>query len=263
MLFLHYAAVELVAFDLLGLEDRVAPGLEGGEALVQQAGGAAVEPQRRFGKILQEAPVMADQNDCRAHGLEHRLQALDGDDIEMVGGLVEQENVGLRRQYASESRTAAFASRQMRWVLLAGEAETLKQIACAVRIIAKRKPGLDEGRRGGEAGQVWALRQIADRHRGLHEARAGIRLDHPRGDLEHSRLARTVAAHQTPPLERSDRKLRAGKQGRTAETEPDVFEKEERRRHGLAVPSAAHATRHVGFASKLASCRCGGAWAWT
>ena len=114
----------------------------------------------------------------------------------MVGGLVEQENVGLGRQHAGERRAPAFAAREMRRILLAGEAEAFQQIARAVRIVARGQPGLDEGGSGGEAGQIGALRQIADGHRGLHETRAGIRLDHSRGDLEQGRLARAVAADQ-------------------------------------------------------------------
>jgi hypothetical protein len=46
MLLLHDTSPELVAFELLGLEDGVAPGLESGEALVQPPRDAAIEPYR-------------------------------------------------------------------------------------------------------------------------------------------------------------------------------------------------------------------------
>ena len=62
MLFLHDAAVELVALELLGLEDLVAPRLERAEALVEPARDAAVEPQRRLRQIVEEAPVVADHH---------------------------------------------------------------------------------------------------------------------------------------------------------------------------------------------------------
>ncbi len=205
MLLLHDAAVELVAFDLLGLQDRVAPRLEGGEALVEPARGAAVEPHRRLREVLQEAPVVADQHNRRAQGFEHRLQALDGDHVEMVGGLVEQQDIGFRCQHAGERRTPAFPAGEARRLLLPGETEALQEIARAVRIVAGGEPGLDEGGRGGEAGQVRGLQQIADGHRGLDEAAAAIRLDLAGGDLEQRRLARAVAAHQTQTLRRSDR----------------------------------------------------------
>ncbi len=147
-------------------------------------------------RVLQETPVVADQHHGRARGLEHRLQALDTDHVEMVGGLVEQENVGFGRQHAGERGAAGLAAREMRRVLVAGEAEAFQQIARAVRIVARGEPGRDEGGDGGEAGQIRTLRQIADGHRRLQEARAGVRLDHSRGELEQGRLPRPVAADQ-------------------------------------------------------------------
>ena len=235
VLLLHDAAVELVAFDLLRLQDRIAPRLESGEALVEPPRGAAVEPHRRLRQVLQETPVVADQHDGRAHDLERRLQTLDGHQVEMVGGLVEQQYVGLRRQHAGERCTPAFAAGQPRRFLSPGEAEALQQIACAVRIIAGGEPGLDESEGRGEAGQVRALRQIADRHAGLDEAAAGIRVDHSSSNLEQRRLARAVAADQTQTLGRADRERGAGEQRRAAEGKADVLKKEEGRRHGLAV----------------------------
>ena len=158
VLLLHDAAVELVAGNLLGLKDRIAPGLEASKTFVEPPRDAAVEPDGGLGKILQEPPVVADQHHGRAGDLEHRLQALDADHVEMVGGLVEQENVGFRRQHAGERRAPALAARQMRRVLFAAEAEAFQKIARAVRIVARGEPGRDEGRDGGEARQIGALR---------------------------------------------------------------------------------------------------------
>ena len=110
MLLLHDAAVELVARELLGLEDRIAPGLEAAKALVEPARDAAVEPYRGLREIFQEAPVVADHHHGRARGLEHRLQALDADHVEMVGRLVEQENVGLWRENAGERGAPCLAA---------------------------------------------------------------------------------------------------------------------------------------------------------
>src|SRR6185437_4371487 len=62
VLLLHDAAVELVAGNLLGLEDRIAPGLEAGKAVVEPPRDAAVEPDGGLGKSLQETPVVADQH---------------------------------------------------------------------------------------------------------------------------------------------------------------------------------------------------------
>ena len=69
----------------------------------------------------------------------------------MVGGLVEQENIGLRCQHAGERRAPAFAARKMRRILRAREAEAFQQIARAVRIVARGQARLNKGRSGGEA----------------------------------------------------------------------------------------------------------------
>ena len=56
MLLLHDAAVELVAGKLLGFEDRIAPGLEAGEALVEPPRDAAIEPD---GGLRKDSPGSA------------------------------------------------------------------------------------------------------------------------------------------------------------------------------------------------------------
>ena len=63
MLFLDDATVELVTRELLLFEQCVAPSLEGGEALVEAAGAAAVEPNRRPGQVGEQAAIMADDGE--------------------------------------------------------------------------------------------------------------------------------------------------------------------------------------------------------
>ena len=53
---------QLVALDLFLFQHLVAPVLEGGEALLQPARLAAVQPHRGAREIFQKAPVMADQH---------------------------------------------------------------------------------------------------------------------------------------------------------------------------------------------------------
>ena len=135
----------------------------------------------------------------------------------MVGRLVEEQDVGLGRERAGERRAAALAAGEARRVFLAGEAEGFEEIARAVRIVARRQPGLDEGSGGREAGEVRLLRQVADGHRRLEEAAAAVGLDQPGGDLEERRLARAVAPDQAQALARADRQLGAVEQRRAAE----------------------------------------------
>ena len=58
-------AAELVLRQFLLRQLLVAPGLEGAEPPFEPAGPAAVEPDGRARKILQEAAVMADQRQRR------------------------------------------------------------------------------------------------------------------------------------------------------------------------------------------------------
>ena len=98
----------------------------------------------------------------------------------MVGRLVEQQDVGLGREHARERGAARLAAGEPRGIFLAGQAELFEQIARAVRIVARREPGLHIGERGGKAGEVRLLRQVADRRARLREARAAVGLDQSR-----------------------------------------------------------------------------------
>jgi hypothetical protein len=80
---------------------------------------------------------VADDDQRAALRRERRLQPLDGGEVEVVGRLVEQEDVRLRRQHAGERRTPRLAAGQVRRVLLAGETELLQHVARLVRIVAR------------------------------------------------------------------------------------------------------------------------------
>ena len=98
VLFLDDLAVELVALELLLLELCVAPGLERAEALVEPAGAAAIEPDRGLRQVGEQSFVVADESERRAAFGEARLQPLDGDEIEVIGRLVQEQDVGLGAQ---------------------------------------------------------------------------------------------------------------------------------------------------------------------
>ena len=149
----------------------------------------------------------------------------------MVGGLVEQQDVGIGRKNVRERGAARLAARELRGIFVAGQAELLQQIAGLMRIVGGAEPAFDIGERGGKAGEVGLLRQIADGRARLHEALAAVGLDQARNDLEQRRLARAVAAHETDPLARGDGQLHALQQRRAAEGERDVGELDERRWH--------------------------------
>src|SRR6201999_4211212 len=97
VLFIDDLAIELVLVALFLREYLVAPGLEGGEAAIDLADLAAVEPRGRARQIGQETAVMADQDQRAATAIELVFQPFDGGEIEMVGRLVQQEDIGRGR----------------------------------------------------------------------------------------------------------------------------------------------------------------------
>ena len=172
-------AGELVVVAFLLLQHLVAPGFELGEAALHAAGGAAVEPHHGAAEPLQQAAVMADQHQGRAQAGQFRFQPGDGGQVEMVGGLVEQQDVGRRGQHAGQRGAPRLAAGEAGGVLRAGEAERLQQGAGAVRVVARAQPGCDIGLGAVEAGEVGLLRQVAHGGAGLQEA--GARRRRPAG----------------------------------------------------------------------------------
>src|SRR5690606_30341067 len=105
---------------------------------------AAIEPHRGGGEVGEEAAVMADDHHGRARAGERLLEVLDRRDVEMIGRLVEEENVRFRRDHPGERCTPRLAAGDPRRILLAGEAEGFEDVAGTVRVVAGAKPRLDE-----------------------------------------------------------------------------------------------------------------------
>ena len=175
VLLAHDLAVELVLGHLLLGQLLVAPGLEAAKADVDAPRPAAVEPDGRLRQVLQEAAVVADEDEGAALLGEARLEPLDGRQVEVVGRLVEQQDVGRRRQHVGQRGAAQLAARQRRGVLLAAEPQLLQQIARLMRIVGGPEAGLHVGQRGRVSREVGLLRQIAHRGARLHEALPPVR----------------------------------------------------------------------------------------
>ncbi len=202
-----------------------------GKAAFNTARAAAVEPDRRARQRREEAPVVADDHQCGTACIEVALQPFDGGEIEVIGRLVQQQDIGRRRQDARKRCPARFPAGQVRRVFLTGEAEFFQEIASGVGIVARPQASLDIGQRRRKAGKVRLLRQVAHQRAGLNEDRAVIRLDRTRGDLQQRRFAGTVASDQRDALAGRHRQLRPGQKRRAAEGQCDVFELKERRSH--------------------------------
>ena len=87
-------AVELMLFSFLLCQQCVAPFLKVSKAPVDASGASAIEPDRRPREVRKKAPVVADEHKGGAPGIEVSLQPFDGGEIEMIGRLVEEQDIG-------------------------------------------------------------------------------------------------------------------------------------------------------------------------
>ena len=134
---------------------------------------------------------MADDDQRAAAAFEFAFQPFDGREIEMVGRLVQQQDIGRGRQHPRQRRAAGFAAGDMRGVFIAVQPELLQQDSAP-----------DNGRRRGRGrprhrpassvrAEIRLLRQIADGGARLHEAAAAVGLDEPGGDLQAASICRS------------------------------------------------------------------------
>ena len=70
-----------------------------------------VQPQRRAGQAFQEGPVMADRDKGAIEAFQPAFQPVDRRQIEVIGRLVQQQQVGLHRQHAGKRGAPPFAAR--------------------------------------------------------------------------------------------------------------------------------------------------------
>ncbi len=150
----------------------------------------------------------------------------------MVGRLVEQQNVRLRRHDTGKRSAARLATRKRTGAFVAGKPEAFDQIGGAIRIVCRSQAGLDIGEHTRVAVHVGLLRQVAHGRCRLPEYLAVLRLDHAGSDLEQRRFSRSVATHKRDLLARRCGERSAIKQRRAAEGQPDAVEGKKRWSHG-------------------------------
>ena len=140
----------------------------------------------------------------------------------MVGRLVEQQNVRVRRQGAGQRGAAGFAAGQMRRVFEAGEAQLLDQVAGDIVVILGKETALDIAQGRVVAGKIRLLRQIAHHRARLHEDAARIRLNQFRRYLQKRRFAGAVAPDQRDALAGRHRQVGARQERGAAEGQLDA-----------------------------------------
>jgi hypothetical protein len=173
----------------------------------------------------------------------------------MIGRLVKEQDVRLRREHPRERGAPGFAAGESRGRLLARQPELVEDVARAMRIVARSEPRLDISERRRMVGEVRLLRQIADGRARLREAAAAVRLGEAGRDLQQRRLARAIAPDEAGPLAEPDGELRLGQERRSAEGQGDILKK--RRGDGEKLRESDVRRRRAYIAAQFSTCNPG------
>ncbi len=180
---LHAGDLGLLPLNRLAASDLaggllLAPGVPGpGE----EARPLRLQLQHRGANRLQEPAVVGDEDDRGIEIAQVALQPLQRGDVEVVGGLVEQQQVGSARQRPRQrgpGQLAAGEGRELPLGLLAAEAEAAQdgEDAVAPAVAAAVLEPLLSGGVGAQS----LLAGLAVRHRRLEALQLGLRLEHLR-----------------------------------------------------------------------------------
>ena len=200
---------------LLG-HQAVAPGLEARRRRIVDEQPAAIQPPGPSGDVGEKRPVVADHHARRPARLQRLLEPADGRQVEMVGGLVEQQNVRLGDQRPGDRDPAPLAAGEALPEPLGIEPQILQQHRCPM--LAQRRIGIggkpEQDALGERALGIErrVLLEIADQALLLAGARARVELDHAGQHLHQAGLAAAVAADEADGVTRLDIEIDAGEQ---------------------------------------------------
>ena len=223
--------VELLGSARFLIIDALRPGLETAETDLGPAQLATVEPNAAASQSSEEGPVVADDDESPGVALQPILQPFDRAEVEMVGRLVQQQDVGVLRQSPRDCRTPPFAAAGRRGVARQVDAELvgdrrglmrLGRVASVQHPIVERPKPI----------HVWILLEQHDIRARHDRAFALIRIDQSREALEQGRLARPIAADQRETVAFADVQVEAAKQPPLALDQSEIFVRENWRRHG-------------------------------
>src|SRR6478672_649406 len=166
--------------------------------------------QLLVGHALEEVAVVRDDDEGARPAVEDVLERGEGLDVEVVGGLVEDEDVRLGQQQARQLESAPLTTAEVpdaRLLPPAGEAETGGELAGADLLVAQRRPLLDVLDGLDDAPLLEALEladllgEVGDGDGLADLAPAAVERDLPRQGAQQRRLAgavRSAAARPTP-----------------------------------------------------------------
>ena len=233
--------VELAPCRRLGFELDGLPRLVGGEVARIGTQQAAVELDDARGHAVEKRAVVRDHDDG-GHPGDEVLDPRDAVDVEVIGRLVQQQEVGLEREGQRERGALPLAAgRRLRRGRLV-ETEAMQELD-EPRLRAPPFALVVNGVESAAQREAFAQRRRARQHRFLlheHDRQAVPRLDlpvveltQPGDDLQQRRLARAVAADETDALAFADDDAGAVEQRMEAEGELGVLQGHER--HGRRI----------------------------
>ena len=212
--------------------DLLFPCLVAAEADFLASQRPAVEPDRRARQALEEGAVVADDDERALVTVEPAFEPVDRREIEMVGRLVHQQQVGLLRQRLRDRRTAPFAAARALGRGRHVDAE-LARDGFDFMLGRRVRTAQGEVHQRIAAREIGLLLQQHDPGAGLDLARAAIGLDPVVDQAEQRGLARAVAADQREPVARADMQvdvalLGPAEQPAAALLQPETFPGEDR-----------------------------------
>jgi hypothetical protein len=231
----------------LGVEELVAPFEELKVValdLENPFGILAVELGHMGGDVLEEVAVVADEDGGEAGAFEQLFEPLDALEIEVVGGLVEQEEIGAGGESAADIEAFFPTARELGgFILVIGESGLSEDVGDAHLIGGSIFDGdVVNGFAGGEPG---VLRDVGEAHLLADGDHAGIGFLKTGEDLEECGLAAAVGTDKAEAVAVGDGEGYVVEQRSGAEAFGD----------GLAVEEKGHS-----FGARL-SCRdC--CWGW-
>ena len=204
-------------FGLLGL-DPLGERFEGDKALIERPHPTMRKPEAGVGHTVEKGPVVTDHQEGGAALENGGFERLNGENVEMVGGLVQQKKVWMLGERASERGAADLPARQPARGL--------------VRIEFKgREPGARLPIHGAAGHTVIQqrvacndrfLRHIDNPQARLEKTVAAVGDDLPRQDPHQGGFTRAVASHQRRAASRLERHIDAFEQLNRTIGQPNV-----------------------------------------
>ncbi len=189
-----------------------------------------VDPKDAMGEGVEESSVVAHTNDCAACFCEELLEPEGGFKVEMVGRLIQQQNVGLIDEGLRKGGAAQLAAAEMPHRRFGIEAEWGDDhIGTVVEFLAALIGGQavhDEIAHGLCGLEIDLLREVADAGARQQEAFSRIGLEFLHDEAHQRGFASAIAADEADFIAFADMQVHARKQQARTHCQVNIFHSE-------------------------------------